>query len=223
MGDDDGACTPGGDVRRASSLARQLDQASVNALLVAVELRRDAPTGEVGALASEGGLRQLVRELFDEHLAGALGCSVPLEVDALDRVVVVAHSGGYQAAASVVARGEIQVTDVVLLDALYGADAVFDAFATEATASGRGAVSAFSGGTGPKRRFVDFYTCCAGTEDRSRALAARIDGSAMPRAPYADVEGVAIEPVPEAHADVPLLRFGAVLAASPIARTETLR
>ncbi|HEY1691852.1 MAG TPA: hypothetical protein VGG39_06805 [Polyangiaceae bacterium] len=240
MGDEDAPCTPGGDMRQASSLARQLDAARVNALLVAVELRRDAPTGEPGALASEGGLRQLVRELFDEHLAGSsdaaitagtasaasatsatgvLGCPVPLEVDALDRVVVVAHSGGYQAAASVVARGEVPVTDVVLLDALYGADAIFDAYATDAAH----AADADATASGPKRRFVDFYTCCGGTEERSRALAARIDGSSKPYAPYADVGGVAIEPVEEAHADVPSLRFGAAIAATPIARVEDLR
>ena len=71
-----------------------------------------------------GGLRDLLRELFAEHLAEPLGCT--LEVDALDRVVLVAHSGGYQAAAGALALGDVpRVTEVDLLDALYGADDVF--------------------------------------------------------------------------------------------------
>jgi len=160
LGDEDVPCSDGGEVRTASHLAAQLDAAQVNAVLVAVELRPDLPTGEPGQLATLGGLRALLRELFDEHLAPSLGDPCGLEVDALDRVVVVAHSGGYQAAASVLAMGDVSsVTEVVLLDALYGADEVFARWVDGARFDA-------------SRRFVDLYTCCGGTLELSRALAA---------------------------------------------------
>lgn len=160
LGDEDVPCSDGGEVRAASHLAAQLDAAQVNAVLVAVELRADLPSGEAGQLATLGGLRALLRELFDEHLSATLGNPCGVEVDALDRVVVVAHSGGYQAAATVLAMGDVpSVTEVVLLDALYGADEVFTGWVDGASFDA-------------SRRFVDLYTCCGGTLERSRALAA---------------------------------------------------
>ena len=73
LGDDDLPCSEDGEVRAASHLAAQLDAARVNALLVAVELRADQPTGEPGQMATLGGLRALLHELFAEHLSAALG------------------------------------------------------------------------------------------------------------------------------------------------------
>ncbi len=71
------------------------------------------------------GLRDLLRELFSEHLAYLLGCT--LDVEALVRVVVMAHSGGYQAAASALRYGGLPgITEVDLLDAFYGADGIFE-------------------------------------------------------------------------------------------------
>jgi hypothetical protein len=161
LGDDDAPCSDGGDPRVASHLAAQLDATRANALLVAVELRADMPTGEPGQLATLGGLRALLRELFDEHLAADLGRPCSLEVDALERVVVVAHSGGYQAAAAVLAMGDVpSITEVVLLDALYGADEVFARWVGDA-------------GFDASRRLVDLYTCCGGTLERSRRLRRR--------------------------------------------------
>jgi len=160
LGDDDVPCSDGGEVRPASHLAAQLDAARVNAILVAVELRGDMPTGEMGQLATLGGLRALLKELFEEHLAPALGEPCSLEVDALDRVVVIAHSGGYRAAATVIAMGDVpSLREVALLDALYGADEVFARWVVD-------------GRFDASRRFVDLYTCCAGTLERSRVLAA---------------------------------------------------
>ena len=160
LGDDDVPCTAGLDPRHASGLSAQIDEARINALLVAVELRVDAASGDAGQLILHGGLRDLLRELFAERLAPILGCV--LETDELDRVVVVAHSGGYQAAASAVRYGEIpQISEVDLLDAFYGANDVFADWAIQAIeASDR------------PRRFVDLYTTTGGTFERSRALAA---------------------------------------------------
>jgi hypothetical protein len=219
MADDDGPCSDGGEPRHGSALARQIDESGVNALLVAVELRSDAPTGEPGDLAQPGGLRALLEELFVEHLAEPLGCT--LAVDRLDRVVIVAHSGGYQAAASVLARGDLpQISEVDLLDGFYGADAVFERWVLDAAAR-------FDG----SRRFVDLYTCCGGTLERSRKLADLVrssEGRAAISVMYDD-DGdgpltrqalrfpIVLKRVPEAHGDVPRGRFRALLEASKIA------
>jgi hypothetical protein len=163
LGQDDTPCTAGGDPREASALIAQIDLARVNAVLVAVELRVDMPTGEPGNLAMPGGLRDLLRELLSDDLAKPLGC--PIDVDSLDRVVIIAHSGGYQAAASVLELGDVpQIDEVVLLDALYGAE---DAFATWI----RDAPDRFGSPGERGLRFVDLYTCCGGTAEASRALA----------------------------------------------------
>jgi hypothetical protein len=162
LGADDSPCSDGGEPRPAAALAAQVDAAKVNALLVAVELRADMATGEPGQLGRPGGLRNLLQELFGA-LADRLGCT--LDVDELDRVVVIAHSGGYQAAASVLEFGDVpQIMEVDLLDALYGADEVFSAWA-------RDGVALFDPRLMGPRRFVDLYTCCAGTVERSRTMA----------------------------------------------------
>ncbi|HEY8087514.1 MAG TPA: hypothetical protein VIF09_06715 [Polyangiaceae bacterium] len=218
LADDDAPCSDGGAPRRASGLARQLDDAGVNALLVAVELSADAPSGDPGDLMEDDGLRTLLSELLAEHLSPELGCT--LELERLDRVVVVAHSGGYQAAAAVMQRGGVALSEVVLLDAYYGADEVFRGWA-------RDAVDDFDG----TRRFVDLYTCCGGTLERSRALTEELrtrDGAGL--ALYDDdgpdfaeesaAAPVVVARVPEPHAEVPFVRFGSVLRRAGMARVD---
>jgi pimeloyl-ACP methyl ester carboxylesterase len=230
LADDDAPCTEGGALRPASGLARQLDDARVNAVLVAIELRADAPTGDVGQLANQGGLHELLSEVFAEHLIDPLGCT--LEIGRLDRVVVVAHSGGYQAAAAVVARGEVPVTELALLDAYYGADEVFRGWATDALDP--------IDPSEEERRFVDLYTCCAGTLDRSRALSVELGARQAAAAEgistvfFDEDTGdltdeslearVVVARVPELHPAVPGLRFRALLEHADIAhirRTST--
>jgi hypothetical protein len=205
LGAEDAPCTEGGDPRRASALAAQIDEAGTNALLIAIELRVDAPTGEPGQLAMPGNLRALLGELFEEHLSEPIGCT--LHVDELDRIVVVAHSGGYQAAASAIRYGDLpRVTELDLLDAFYGADEVFHGWVSDALAGGA-------------LRFVDLYTGgggSGGTKQRSRQLAA--DAHAMAGA-YGDLvydddsevdlpeaalaRAVVFKRVPREHADLP--------------------
>ncbi len=169
LADDDGPCTDGGAPRPGIDLASQVDASGVNALLVAIEVRADRATGEPGKMAMPAGLRDLLRELFAEHLREPLGCA--LEVDALDRVVVVAHSGGYQAAAGALALGDVpNVTEVDLLEALYGADEVFFRWM-------QSQLPRFDARAHDALRFVDLYTCCGGTSDPSRILADRVAGA----------------------------------------------
>lgn len=204
LGDDDAPCTEEGPDRTAASLATQLDEARVNAMLVAIELRPDVASGDPGRLAEPGCVRALLEELFAEQLALPLGRTI--DVDALGRTVVVAHSGGYQAAAATLALGGIRVDDVVLLDALYGADGAFG--------------SAVRGGV----QLVDLYTCCGGTSDRSRALAADlvtmqkegdgvdavVDDSSVDLDPTTLTHTVFFKRVPAPHAMLPKLYARAI-------------
>jgi hypothetical protein len=163
MSEDDVPCHAGGERRPGSAIAAQIDRAGVNAIAVAIELQAEASTGEPGNLASPGAFRELLKELLADKLPPYLGC--PIDVDGLDRIVLVAHSGGYRAAASVLAVGDVpQIREVVLLDALYGADDVFLTWMLDgASEDARGAAA--------MRRFLDIYTCCAGTAEASQALA----------------------------------------------------
>jgi hypothetical protein len=131
----------------------------------------------------------------------------------LDRVVVVAHSGGYQAVASTLLFGDLpQITEVDLLDAFYGADDVVRSWALDA-------VDRFDG----SRRFVDLYTAGGGTGDRSRSLAALLgaqDGAATVLAfddGDAEVDDallahpVVVKHVPREHMDLPRAYFRAIV------------
>ena len=225
LAEQDLPCSDGGDPRSAGGLARQIDTARVNALVVAVELRPDMATGETGRLASPGGLRGLLREVF-ATLAAAIGAR--LDVDALDRVVVIAHSGGYQAAASVVELGDVpSITEVDLLDGLYGGDDVFLSWI-------RDTVALFDPRLrGP--RFVDLYTCCGGTLDRSRAIAAEAKAAAE-LAGWSDVvydddgdaeldpkaltHPIVFKRVPRSHRELPLAYVRALVESAGFAETR---
>ncbi|MEI7892330.1 MAG: hypothetical protein WCI05_04535 [Myxococcales bacterium] len=161
-------CTSGGPARPALHLAEQLEAARVNALLVALQLRYDMRSGDVGQLAQPGQLRLLLSELLVGPLAPVLGYG--LTVEQLDRVVVATHSGGYRAAAAVVQTGGVaSLFEVDLYDSLYGEMATYDAW-----------VLANLARFGPNRadgvRFTDVYTAGGGTAVYSRAMASRVAG-----------------------------------------------
>jgi hypothetical protein len=162
----DVACGDDSTRRPAADLVDQVDASRVNALLVAVEMRPGAPTGEPGKMAMPGGARALLRELFAEKIGAPLGCV--LEPDALDRIVIMAHSGGYQAAAGVLEAGDLpRVTEVGLLDALYGGQNIFARWIANDALR-------FDSRISDKLRFVDLYTCCGGTQESSRSMVGRV-------------------------------------------------
>lgn len=158
-------CTPGAGTRTAHHLVEQLDAAHVNAMLIAVEVAYDQASGATGALGNDGGLGDLLNELFDDHLSSMLGR--PTTLADLDRVVLASHSGGYTAVARGLDRGGLpHVDEVMLFDSLYGEIAVYDDYTVNDLASFDPA--------GAHHRFAVVYTDGGGTDANSRALGDRI-------------------------------------------------
>ena len=156
VGDEDAPCIEGGPTRRASGLASSLEASGANAALLAIELRVDRRSNEVGALEQPDHLRALVTEA----LAHA---QPPLSVEQLQGVIVAAHSGGFRAAARSVTRGGLPIQELHLYDALYGEVPTFaDWLTTERTADT------------PVRAMVLFTPSPAGTAAGSHALAAAV-------------------------------------------------
>jgi hypothetical protein len=157
-------CTAGGPARRASDLITQFDAARVNALLVVPELRVDAMTGDPGAFARAGAFRAFLQELLTTQLAPVIGRR---DVADVGRVSVMAHSGGYVAAAAVARVGEVAaLRELALLDALYGEVSTFDRWV-------QGGLARFVPPAATGLRFVDVYTTSGGTRANSRAMAGR--------------------------------------------------
>lgn len=101
-------------------IARQIDAAGPNLLLIAPQLARDAADSAPGKLYRRLGLKRLLEEagpLLARRIAG-------LSPARLRRapIVLAAYSGGYRATAYCLERGGVtsRIRGIVLLDALYG-------------------------------------------------------------------------------------------------------
>lgn len=156
-------CRPGGPVRVAHDLIGQLDRSGANAALVAVERAAEQQSSSPGRLVEPGLLRAMVLELLPH--VGALAGRAYGEAD-LGRVVLSSHSGGYAAVAMALDRGGLadHVSQVILLDSLYGNTAEYDAWV-------RGAPG--------QRRIAVVYTGAGGTKANSQAMAVRAKGWAQ--------------------------------------------
>lgn len=162
------ACTPGGAARTPLHLIEQLDALRVNAILIAVELRYDMASGDPGALASDGGLRALLEELYRDHLSSLLGR--PTTIDDVERVVLASHSGGYTALARSLDRGAVDIDEVQLYDSLYGEIPTYQAWIDDN-------LLRFDRTALDPLRFVDVFTDGGGTAGNSRALGTAIEAS----------------------------------------------
>jgi hypothetical protein len=158
------ACAPDGGVRSAYALAAQLEASGRNAMLVVPELDFDLATGNPGNLGLTDGMLALLTETF-ARLGPQLG---PVGASQIGRLVVASHSGGYQAAAGIVARGGVPVAELYLFDSLYGNFTDFDNWVK--------ADPAKLAGSPPQQRFVDFYGATGGTFANSQAMAVRAVG-----------------------------------------------
>jgi hypothetical protein len=164
VGETPTACTPGGPVRNAFSLAAQLEQSGRNALLVCPEVAFDQASGAAGTLATQGGLRAMLAETLAE-LPAPLG---PIDLATHDKLVIATHSGGYVAAAAMATIGGVPVDELWLFDALYGRTSSFDGWVMDDIPSFATSM--------PARRFANVYTSGGGTYANSQAMADRAAG-----------------------------------------------
>lgn len=170
------ACRSGGAVRQGFNLAGQVEAANKNLLLLVPELSFDKESSSAGNLEQAGYFRALLDEAL-RALAPQLGGRTVANVAT---VTVASHSGGYNAAAAVVARGSVPVTQIALFDSLYAREADFLAFLQ----SNKGDLGAqpWSGA----RRFLTVYTDGGGTTSVNRDLAGKAAGLGLPAAALQD-------------------------------------
>jgi hypothetical protein len=155
------ACTRGGPARNSYALAAQLEASQKNALLVLPEVAYDRASADPGQMAVDGGFQALLGELL-----GKLGDVGSYTLDDVGNVIVASHSGGYKAAAGIANHGGVYVSEVWLLDSLYGETDQFDTWVKSDLESISAAV----------RRFAVVYTGGGGTLANSQAMATRAAG-----------------------------------------------
>jgi pimeloyl-ACP methyl ester carboxylesterase len=153
------ACTPGGAARNPHELITQLEASGKKAMLLVPEVAFDRASADPGTLGTVDGFRALLEETLQKLSTPLAG----LRLSGIGAVAVASHSGGYQAAAGIAMRGGVPVSEVYLLDSLYGSSADFEAWI-------RQDLPALSGSL-PKRRFASVYTDGGGTLTNNQSLA----------------------------------------------------
>ena len=112
-----------------NQLREQLFDSKQNAILVVPQGPMHSQDCAFGKLEEQGGLKRMLREtlraLGAREAQRALGGSAIAHGARLGLVCLSAHSGGYHGVASSLARGEVDVTEVYLFDALYADTDVF--------------------------------------------------------------------------------------------------
>ncbi|CAN5422189.1 hypothetical protein BH09MYX1_BH09MYX1_18620 [soil metagenome] len=110
------ACNPGGgDTRTGYDLPRQMEHAGSGAILVVPEIAYASTSSDPGRLGEPGEFRAFMNELL-----GALGPTIGKHrVEDVDRMALMASSGGYQALEPILDHGGIEPTELYLLDAFY--------------------------------------------------------------------------------------------------------
>ncbi len=114
------------------ALREQFAESKQNAVLIAPQGPVRAADSSGGKLEHKGGLRrmltELTRELARPSIKRLLGASATTGAKQFGTVCLSAHSGGYRVAAACLMQGDVEVTEVYLFDALYGAGPSFRAW-----------------------------------------------------------------------------------------------
>lgn len=133
------------------ALREQLFESKQNALLVVPQGPVRAADSSGGKVEQRGGLRRMLEELMRElarpAVGKALGASRLRGARRFGALCLSAHSGGYRVAAACLLHGEVEVTEVYLFDALYGAVSTFRAWLKGGTPGRRA----------PRRKLVSTY------------------------------------------------------------------
>lgn len=193
-------------------LAREHVRAAGNSLLVIPQLKLMRRDGAPGRLAKAGGFAAFMRELLDEHLRTELG---PGALSRVERIALVAHSAGYQAALAILNRGDLadRITTVVLLDALYAGTPGFAAWVRGDPARRLLTLHGHSGKPARNSRTLLRQLSRTGTatEQLPAALVMRpasADGSPGPAWPSFQAAQI---PVGTPHAQLPAAHLAAIL------------
>ena len=152
------ACRDGDRPREGWDLAGRFDEAGTDALFVVPQLAFLERNGHPGRFLERGHFRRFVEELLGA-LAPRLGPGkTPADVES---VTLLAHSAGFETALAILARGELEVRNVVLFDALYAGVEPLGEWAL----------------AGDDRRLVSLYTGSGRTARQSRRLALRLSAA----------------------------------------------
>ena len=108
-------CLEGHEVGTGYDLAKQMEKAGTGAILVVPEISYGIFSSDPGRLGERGEFRAFLTELLDA-LAPTIGHH---RVEDIERMALMASSGGYQALEPVLDHGGVPVTDVYLLAAFY--------------------------------------------------------------------------------------------------------
>ena len=199
------ACKDGDRAREGWDLAGRFDEAGTDALFVVPQLAFLTRDGNPGRFLERGRFRRFVEELLTA-LASQLGPGKALAD--VESVTLLAHSAGFETALAILARGEIEVRNVVLFDALYAGVEPFGEWALARD----------------DRRLVSLYTGSGRTARQSRRLALRVQAHLSEPAVAFDRDGplpslvrdarIVIARSPAPHGEVPARHIGEL--ASPL-------
>jgi len=114
------------DVRDRQQIPLQLSQSGLNAVLLAPQFAVDAKDSSAGRFWEPGTFARFLDEAADRIAKWQGNASLKKSLRKAP-VILVAYSGGYQPAASILAYGgaEQRIYGVILLDALYGQEEKF--------------------------------------------------------------------------------------------------
>ena len=122
-------CTPGQEQRTGYDIPAQVEKSGTGAIFVVPQLAYDQKSSDPGKLGKIGGLRRFVKELVEVALAPEIGAR---RYEDVERVMLLASSGGYQGLLPALANGRVErVRDVYLLDAFYVDTSALTAFLRE--------------------------------------------------------------------------------------------
>jgi hypothetical protein len=153
------ACRPGDPARAAADLAAQIDRSGTSAIALVPQLAYDEKSGDPGVLSSGAALEKLSAEALDK-----LGIR---KLEEVERVAMIAISGGYRAMYATLGAFGDRLRDVYLLDAYYAPDGPVDAWLWKNLGD-------FTRDAANPRHLGVIYTSLVVPQGASRALAARV-------------------------------------------------
>lgn len=186
-------CAPGRLARTGYDVAAQAERARTSALVIVPELAFDTQSSDAGPIQTAGGLARFLTDVL-----GALRTTIGRRTVAdVERLTLMASSGGYEALMPVMQSGGVPVDEVALFDSLYVDNATFTNFVV-------GHEDAFLPGAKRPRRFSLLY-CKAqkvagetfGRRLETAVLRTRSPGHKGKAAPPADPALVRFHPWPK--------------------------